>query len=107
METWLLLQSGAGPAVLNMAIDETLLRNAPRLGKPVLRFYSWSEPAASFGYFQKYAEVSRATPLRPLMRRPTGGGIVPHDRDWTYSLVFPPSHPCYQLKAIESYHRVH
>jgi len=107
METWLRLRSDPAPAALNMAVDETLLLHVPQLNQPVLRFYSWNEPAASFGYFQRYAEVSRATPLRPLVRRPTGGGIVPHDNDWTYSLAFPPSHPWYALKAIESYRRVH
>ncbi len=89
-----------------MALDEALLEAAPSLG-PVLRFYSWTEPAASFGYFQKYAEVETMTQLRPLVRRPTGGGVVPHDADWTYSLVFPPDDPWYDLKAVESYRRVH
>lgn len=107
METWLLLRSDAAPAALNMATDEALLQQVHHLGKPALRFYSWSEAAASFGYFQRYAEVIRATPLRPVIRRPTGGGIVSHDCDWTYSLVFPPHHPWYGLKAIESYRRVH
>jgi lipoyl(octanoyl) transferase len=79
----------------------------PRLQRPVLRFYGWSEPAASFGYFQKYAEVERTTLLRPLVRRPTGGGIVPHDADWTYSAAFPPGHEWYGLKATESYRRIH
>src|SRR5262249_11796081 len=73
----------------------------------ILRFYSWSEPAASFGYFQKYAEVGKMTLLRPLVRRPTGGGLVPHDADWTYSAVFPPTDAWYELKAIESYRCIH
>ena len=90
-----------------MALDEALLETMPRLGQPVLRFYSWTERAASFGYFQKYAEVERLTPLRPLVRRPTGGGLVPHDADWTYSLVFPAGHEWYLLAAVESYRRVH
>ncbi len=90
-----------------MALDEALLETAPALGKPVLRFYSWTERAASFGYFQKFFEVERMTLLRPLVRRPTGGGLVPHDADWTYSLVFPPTDSWYALKAIESYRRVH
>jgi len=107
MEEWLLLRTGAGCAAFNMAVDEALLLRARESGKPVLRFYAWSEPAASFGYFQRYADVAKATPLRPLVRRPTGGGIVPHDRDWTYSVVLPPDHFWYQLKAIESYRRVH
>ena len=90
-----------------MALDEALLEAMPRLNRPVLRFYGWTEPAASFGYFQKYGEVERLTHLRPLVRRPTGGGIVPHDADWTYSLAFPASHGWYRLKAAESYRRVH
>jgi lipoyl(octanoyl) transferase len=105
--SWFLLQSGPGPAAFNMALDEALLESMPRLGRPVLRFYGWTEPAATFGYFQKYADVERATLLRPLIRRPTGGGIVPHDADWTYSLVFPPGHEWHSLKAEESYRRVH
>jgi len=104
---WLLLSSGGGDAAFNMALDEALLEHAARLGQPVLRFYGWTEPAATFGYFQKFTEVERTTHLRPLIRRPTGGGIVPHDADWTYCAVFPPDHEWHQLKAEESYRRIH
>src|SRR5438093_10095368 len=103
--TWFLLRTGGRTADENMAVDELLLKSTSTT--PVLRFYSWSEPAASFGYFQKYKEIERLTQLRPLVRRPTGGGLVPHDRDWTYSLVFPPTSAWYGLKAVESYQRVH
>ena len=104
---WLLLNSGKCDAAFNMALDEVLLENISQIGKPVLRFYGWTEPAATFGYFQKFSEVERATLLRPLIRRPTGGGIVPHDADWTYSFVVPPNHEWHLLKAIESYRRIH
>jgi lipoate-protein ligase A len=104
---WYLLQQGRQTASGNMALDEALLQSAPDLGRPVLRFYGWLEPAASFGYAQKYAEVERWTKLRPLVRRPTGGGLVPHDADWTYSVVIPPGHPWHRLKAVESYRRMH
>jgi len=90
-----------------MALDEALLEAMPRLQRPLLRCYGWTEPAATFGYFQKFSEVEAATLLRPLIRRPTGGGIVPHDADWTYSLAFPAGHDWYELKAVESYRRVH
>jgi lipoate-protein ligase A len=90
-----------------MALDEALLENVARLGRPALRFYGWTEPAATFGYFQKFSEVERATLLRPLIRRPTGGGIVPHDCDWTYSFAVPPNHEWHLLKAEESYRRIH
>jgi len=90
-----------------MAMDEGLLEAMPILQHPVLRFYGWSYPAASFGYFQKHREVEQLTQLRPLVRRPTGGGIVPHDADWTYSLIFPRNHEWYGVSAKESYRRVH
>ena len=105
--SWLLLDSGAGDHAFNMALDEALLEAMPRLLNPVLRFYGWKAPAASFGYFQRYAEVERFTLLRPLVRRPAGGGLVPHDRDWTYSLAFPTDHEWYSVNAAESYRRVH
>ncbi len=105
--SWLLLQSGPGDYAYNMALDEALLEAMPRLRQPALRFYGWTEGAASFGYFQHYAEIERLTPLRPLVRRPTGGGLVPHQADWTYSLAFPVTHEWYALPAKVSYQRVH
>lgn len=106
-EEWRYFDTGPGSSAFNMALDEALLEAMPRIGYPVLRFYRWTEPAASFGYFQKHSQVQALTALRPLVRRPTGGGIVPHDHDWTYSLVWPNSHPWYSLSAVESYRRVH
>ncbi|MFN7139315.1 MAG: biotin/lipoate A/B protein ligase family protein [Limisphaerales bacterium] len=101
------MQSGPGNPAWNMALDEALLELAATHAKPVLRFYSWTEPAASFGYSQHYSEIEKVTHLRPLVRRPTGGGLVPHDADWTYSLVVPPHHWWYELPATESYRLVH
>ena len=66
-ERWLLVESGRGEADFNMAMDEALLEGSLRLQRPVLRFYGWTAPAASFGYFQKYSSVERATLLRPLL----------------------------------------
>src|SRR5690349_16177933 len=92
---WRVLHSGVGASCFNMALDEALLESIPQLAFPLLRFYGWMEPAASFGYFQKYEDIVNSTLLRPLVRRPTGGGLVPHEADWTYSVIFPPSHKWY------------
>jgi lipoyl(octanoyl) transferase len=98
----------AGSPAWNMAADELLLRHANALGQAVLRFYSWDSLSASFGYFQRYADVEAMTKLRPLIRRLTGGGLVLHDEsEWTYSLTFPPTHPAWKLKAEESYCCIH
>ena len=47
-QTWLRLNSGPGAAAFNMAFDEALLESASHLGKPLLRFYGWTERAVSF-----------------------------------------------------------
>jgi len=107
MKDWLRLDSGPGEPAYNMALDEALLENAATLGRPLMRFYDWTGPCATFGYSQKIAQIEAATNLRPLIRRCTGGGHVPHDGDWTYSLIFPPDHEWSRLTATESYHRTH
>ena len=104
---WHCLDTALGEPTWNMALDETLLLTVAGLAKPVLRFYGWTEPAATFGYSQRVAEIEALTPLRPVIRRPTGGGLVPHDFDWTYSVIVPPGHAWYKLSAVDSYRTVH
>ena len=107
MKDWLRLDSGPGEPAYNMALDEALLENAATLGRPLMRFYDWTGPCATFGYSQKIAQIEATTKLRPLIRRCTGGGLVPHDGDWTYSLIFPPDHEWASISATESYRRTH
>jgi lipoate-protein ligase A len=107
MENWLLLESGTGEPSWNMALDEALLLTALQRQSPLLRLYGWTLPAATFGYSQHYQDVAARTQLRPIIRRPTGGGIVPHAQDQTYSIVIPPDQPWHQLRARESYRRTH
>ena len=74
------------PAAMNMAIDEALLVAAY---VPTLRFYEWERPSISLGYFGSFTDVADEQPQRDLVRRWTGGGIVYHGEDLTYSLVLP------------------
>ena len=106
-DPWFLLDSGPTAPAMNMALDEALLEGSAELGRPVLRFYAWTLPAATFGQSQRYADVAAGTPSRPLLRRPTGGGVVPHADDWTYSVAVPPGHAWHLLRAAESYRRMH
>jgi lipoate-protein ligase A len=85
-----------------MAVDEALLRTVTR---PLLRLYCWNRPAVSFGYFQKYP-VELADRYA-LVRRPTGGGIVYHDTDTTYTVVVPAGHPLHRLKTHAAYCALH
>lgn len=73
-------------AAMNMAIDEALLETTP---SPALRFYGWQQPSISFGYFGRCADVADEHSRRDIVRRWTGGGIVFHGDDLTYSLVLP------------------
>jgi lipoyl(octanoyl) transferase len=73
-------------AAENMAIDEILFLTA---AYPVLRSYRWVRPSVSFGYFTPWSEVGLQFAGRDLVRRWTGGGIVEHGQDFTYSLICP------------------
>src|SRR6478672_8158419 len=71
-----------------MAVDEWLLETA---FLPVLRVYEWDGDWASVGYFGKIAEARSTVPEVSWVRRWTGGGLVDHRSDWTYSLALPNS----------------
>jgi lipoyl(octanoyl) transferase len=73
-------------AAENMAIDEMLLLTGDF---PVFRSYRWIRPSVTFGYFIPWQAVVSQYTERDLVRRWTGGGIVEHGEDFTYSLVFP------------------
>jgi len=79
----------------NMAADEALAEYSAEHGVAVSRFYEWAEPTLSLGYFQAAANRRGHTPsLRcALVRRPSGGGAILHDRELTYCLSIPASHP--------------
>ena len=91
-------------APLNMALDEVLLAT---VREPLLRIYRWQAAAVSFGYFGKYAPVAAAWPGREIVRRMTGGGVVPHGADLTYSLIVPTGHAFVARSPREVYCAVH
>jgi lipoyl(octanoyl) transferase len=91
-------------AAMNMAIDEALLERA---AGPCIRFYRWNSPALSFGYFGRFADVAAYARERDLVRRWTGGGIVFHGDDLTYSIVIPTSDPAFGESSASIYEKVH
>jgi len=91
-------------AAMNMAIDEALLESA---AAPSIRFYRWDSPALSFGYFGRFADVADKACERDLVRRWTGGGIVFHGEDLTYSVVIPANDPVFAESPMSIYENVH
>ena len=96
----LLLDGPASPA-RNMAVDEALLRHVQT---PVLRIYGWDAACVSIGYFQKSTVIPNA---QPFVRRYTGGGLVEHGRDLTYTLVLPSDHHLTTVGTLPSYRSIH
>ncbi|PYJ68891.1 MAG: hypothetical protein DME76_10865 [Verrucomicrobia bacterium] len=91
-------------AAMNMAIDEALLEHATA---PSIRFYRWHSPALSFGYFGRFADVKSYTRESDLVRRWTGGGIVFHGDDLTYSIVIPGGDQIFAESSMSLYEKIH
>ncbi len=102
------LVEGAHPGTWQMAVDEVLLESAAASGLATLRFYRWSQPTLSLGYFQPYAARESHAGSRncAVVRRQTGGGAILHDRELTYSLAVPCAHPL-AADAARLYEAVH
>jgi lipoate-protein ligase A len=96
------------PGPRNMAVDEALLLDAAKNGVGTLRFYQWSEPTLSLGYFQRYEDRNTHAPSSncAVVRRQSGGGAILHDRELTYSLSLPAEHP-FARQAAQLYTAVH
>lgn len=90
----------------NMAVDEWLLETAQ---EPVMRVYGWRGEWGSLGYFMGFEEALASFPDIGLswVRRWTGGGVVNHTEDWTYTLAVPKGEPLAGLRGAESYRMIH
>lgn len=91
-----------GPA--QMACDEAIHSLADR---PVLRVFRWLRPWVSAGYFVPAGAAGLVRSDLPVCRRWTGGGIVVHEGDFTFSLSVPKEEVLASLRPAESYRRIH
>lgn len=105
--SWRLIRSGPLSGALNMALDEALLEAvAGGRSRPLLRLYRWSPPAVTLGYAQPATEVNAAACRElgfDLVRRPTGGRAVLHDREATYAVIAPARFPAFAGPLLETY----
>ncbi len=99
-DEWFFWEDHAHSPAENMAIDEALLLSSPQRGRSVLRIYDWAQPSVSIGYVQRWDAAPRG---KIFVRRPTGGGVVFHGLDITYTVVIPPSHWICNVDRIASY----
>ncbi|NQT40359.1 MAG: lipoate--protein ligase family protein [Planctomycetes bacterium] len=89
-----LLNDAPAPGPWNMAVDEVLAEWAAENGRCAWRFYRWSEPTLSLGYFQEYHDRRdhESSVECAAVRRLSGGGAILHDAELTYGFVVPGGH---------------
>ena len=107
-EIWNFINTGSKNPYYNMAMDEALLNFVSR-GEidPVIRFYTWNPATLSIGYFQRLQKEIDIDKVKEkgygLVRRQTGGRGVLHDKELTYSVIVPESHPNMPSTLTEAY----
>lgn len=104
----ILIEDGPMSPFDNMEADQCALENVE--AEPILRFYEWSSPSVTYGYFVDPWEFFDPNGVKKmglsLARRPTGGGIIFHLDDLAFSLVLPQNHPFYALNPLQSYQQI-
>lgn len=109
---WRLILSPPAPGARAMATDEALLDACaadPGRFPPVLRLYAFDPVCLSLGRFQRLADVDLTACARSridVVRRPSGGRAVLHDRCLTYALVAPAEAPPFAGGVRTSAHRI-
>jgi len=108
---WRLIKDTYHTGFMNMAIDEAIMiAHREGLVPPTIRFYQWSPPAVSLGYFQDLKKEIDVDSCRNLgidiVRRPTGGKAVLHDKELTYSFTIRENHPLVNNSILETYKKI-
>lgn len=89
---WRFIDTGIADGAWNMAVDEALLEGFREGDSAILRVYGW-ENALSLGRFSplnQTIDVQRLEAGRiSCVRRITGGGVLVHGGDLSYSLIVP------------------
>ncbi len=85
---WRLIDSPTLSASENISIDESLLEVFD--GTPILRLYSWKPNSYTLGRFQKIEQIEQKERFGDdWARRMTGGGLLLHGFDLSYTLILP------------------
>lgn len=93
----------------NMKMDEFLFSKMSA-GRALLHFYEAFPGSISYGHFAQPQKLLNFAFLMQqgvqISRRPTGGGVVFHDWDLTFSLFIPVEHAWFSLDTLANYHTV-
>jgi lipoate-protein ligase A len=104
---WRFLDSGGLDGAEQMALDAGLMDRARLTGEAVLRVYEWARPTLSFGRHESVRGRFMPEALEQenvaAVRRPTGGRVLMHDREVTYSVTAPAPE---DERLKESYRRI-
>ena len=108
---WRLIKDSNHTGFMNMAVDEAIMiAHREGLVPPTIRFYQWSPPAVSLGYFQdlkKEIDVDVCQHLGiDIVRRSTGGKAVLHDKELTYSFIIRENHSLVNDSILETYKKI-
>jgi lipoate-protein ligase A len=90
---WRLLLAPPRSGAENMARDTALQARAVETSETVFSVYSWDRPTLSFGRHQPATGLYDVERIRAagldVVRRPTGGRAILHNREVTYSVTAP------------------
>ena len=104
---WRFLDSGDLDGAEQMSLDAGLMDRARDTGEALLRVYGWSRPTLSFGRHESVRGRFDPNVLERenvgAVRRPTGGRVLMHDREVTYSVTAPAPE---EERLKESYRRI-
>lgn len=102
-----IIDSGQKSAAANMEYDQHLLLSLKPTCNPILHFYDWQAPSATYGYFSNPLLQMNTIAVQKfnleLAKRPTGGGIIFHQFDFAFSFLLPASHPQFSLNTLDNY----
>jgi len=110
MKTFRLIRSQPQSAEYNMALDKEIFCRYIQEGIAVLRIYGWQGPSLTYGISQKpeeYIDLNKCNRDGiQIAQRITGGGVLFHNHEITYSLVCSKDDVGEEQKVFVSYRQI-
>ncbi|MCY3974925.1 MAG: hypothetical protein OXF02_05215 [Simkaniaceae bacterium] len=104
---WRLLDTGTNRAEANMEIDRNLLEAMRPGDRPILHLYDWERDSVTYGHFIRPERDLKLDELErrkiDIAKRPTGGGMLFHIGDLTFSVLVPSGSSHFSLDTFANY----